>query len=467
MTDSQKQLEELKKLLDKADYHFAKGSEIWNSIGLDSPQLATKAAQAALAEYRKSADLLEPSRFLAFSSEIQNHISASRELALAHAASAESFLYDQWNDAGIKKIVELIQREIDHTKRAIRYLELSGSDEAASLASWRIHLRHSQGRQATLLARLAGREGRLIEARDLYKLAEEKFKQVMESYETEIPELASIEPETKETLERKREKIKQLGERVEASGICLTSMVLRTPEQPSSLPKEDLYRRAASNYYASASARSNLDAFEILNNRGSPHDADKKLEESIQLIYLAMEIFPGNLEFHQGLFNTWRARGELFGCLMEETEEYYHTQCPLAIMHYIGGWYVSPTLEYETLTCAVCDKDILECPHYPGQVVGNKVVRYEPQGANLTSVSVVDVPEDPCCRIEWISIPKRYFPPPPENNPVLRCLFCQAEKDQGKVNARLMDLPDWFEEKLENRYKQIARSKGYWIIDLD
>jgi hypothetical protein len=468
MGNLQKRLEELQGLLDSATEHFAAGSETWNAIGLDSPQFAVEAARAAQDEYQKAADLLEPSRFTLLSDDMQLLITANRELALAHAASAESFLYDEWSDDGLEKVVELIGQEIDHTEKAIRWFESSSSDETVLTSHLQMRILHSQGRRAGLLGRLASREGKLIEARDFYRWAEEKFRQQMKAYESEAPELAQVETKIREVLNHKQiQRLEKSEGSEEKHGVRWTVSLLRFSDQIAPLSNEDLYRRAASNYYANASLGANLDAFELLNQGGQPADVDKKLEESIELIKLAMESFPGHLEFHRVLFDAWRVRGKLFGCPIEETENFYHTQCPLAIMHFFGSWYASPTIEYDALICTVCGEDILECPHYPGQVVGEQVVQYHPQNPTLISASVVDVPEDPRCRIEWISIPKDHFPPPPENDPGLRCLICQQEEERGKMDLRLVDLPDWIEEKIDKRYEQIRSSKGYRVIHLD
>lgn len=460
MSDPRNDSAELNMLLEKAGAHFARGSAIWNHFGLDSPQLAEEAARSALEEYRSAAELLAPDRFRTLTEEVQHRIAANRELALAHASSAESFLYDELIDEELEKIIELTQQQAEHMQLAIQHLELSRLDEPSTLLNWQQEVLHIRGREATLLGRLAGRRRDLSAARTFYERAQDNFRKLMDMYEAETPALASIT----DAIQTVTAPSDRLEEGDSEGKIHFTALILVASRTSPPLPNEDLYRRAAANFYSNAALVAHVRAFQILKEGGPTEDAEAKFEKSIEHISSAMEVFPENLGFHEDLFNAWRARGEIFGCPIEETENYYHIRCPLAIMYHVGHWYVSPAIEYNSLECSVCGLDILECPHYPGESVDGKVVSYHPQNPRLISGSMVSVPEDPRCRIQWTSIPKHALPSPPEDGSELRCHLCTVDGDKDRITSRLIDLPEWAEQEANERYRQTMHSKRFRSI---
>lgn len=391
-------------------------------------------AQAAGSRYQHAADLLDPGLFESLDPEVRNRILADREHALAQVASMEFYARDSQDKMDLAGKVESTEREIHHLKKAVEYLSLSNTQDQDLLARLQRSLQFAQGRKATMSARIAGREGRFVEARDLYRTAEGEFRQIVEMYEDQIPELMSIRTHAENCLDKGWSS----NDDLEIDGFRASMLILALNEAHSPLSDEDLYRRAAANYYSNIAARRNLDAFVILNSGGIPQDAEKCLEDSIRFIYFAMDIFHGNLEFHRDLINAWRVRGELFGCPLEESDNYFHTRCPIAIIHFIKYWYASPTLEYESLACTVCDRDILDCPHYPGQVIDDQVVSYQRKNPYISSVSLVDVPKDPRCRVEWLSIPKKNLPARLNSGGETRCYICQLEKSEASATVEIV-----------------------------
>jgi len=117
---------------------------------------------------------------------------------------------------------------------------------------------------------------------------------------------------------------------------------------------------------------------------------------------------------------------------LPDKEKVAASGCPIAIKEFVGKWYVSPTLEYDFFRCTACGKDIFECSHLPGQEINGVSVRYQRQNLHITSASLVEIPEDPRCRIEWLSLPKDRFRARSEGNGELRCFICQRTEQESK-----------------------------------
>jgi hypothetical protein len=199
---------------------------------------------------------------------------------------------------------------------------------------------------------------------------------------------------------------------------------------------ESMYRRAAANLYSSAGTRCNIEALQFLTNGATARAIEAKLTQSIEFIYFAMEALPSNLEFHRDLINAWKIKGERFGCPLVETATAFHTKCPIAIKELVGKWYVSPTLEYEALVCSGCGKDALECTHLPGEEIDGVRVSYHRANPSIVSLSLVDIPEDPRCHIEWLSLPKNFFPSKPNNDSQPRCFICRRAVEEKELKKK-------------------------------
>jgi hypothetical protein len=457
--------EELFKLLEEAIRYYEGGLNIWSSVVIHYPQSIKEAVKLALANYHQAVELLESIATLSPPDTLHRMISGYRDAALAAAASVEAFLYDEWDDDQLETIVQLVNKGIRHKEQAVQHFSQLSEIEGSFTLGLEREILFEQARSTYLSARLAGRRSDLKEALSLYRLSCETYYQLMVLYESETPELKAIKEEAIKNLDRQREILWERNEEKLAVGIRWTAITFRFSSEPTGSPYEDIYRRAASNYFTANALIANLEGYEALSNGVNLQEIDSQLEKSIYSIYLAMEMFPDNLETHQDLLNNWRIRGELLGCPLKDGNEYYHAKCPLAIMHYIGAWYVSPTLEYDRLDCTVCGQDALQCPHYPGEIVEGQIVRYKRHSPIISSVSFVDIPEDPSCRVEWISIPKKYFTTSPAT-PRLQCRFCHPENFQGELKPLLINLPDAILAQVEKQYQQIIKSKRYRHIKL-
>ena len=416
MTDLTVAHHNIDSLIEASERHFAAATDIWNSFGVGSPQLQTDAAKAALVHYLKAAELLDLNNLATLSGEARLRLLAFRERVLAQAATMKQYAATDY-----KEQIKHLQDTLDHLKTAANFLSTAQSHDEALLFRVKMDALHTEGCQQVLFARVAARESRMSESISLYSAAEEKFNDQMVGYESQNPELIAVGAKIKDSLK------KSVGYEDEGNITSMSAhmILMRFDEPYQPLSDEDMYRRGAANLYSSAASRCNLEALQILEGQGSPRDIEAKLTESIDYVYLAMEAFPANLELHRDLINVWRIKGERFGCPFVESESAFHTRCPIAIKEFAGKWYTSPTLEYDSLACTVCDKDILECSHLPGQAIDGVTVRYQRRNLRITSASLVDVPEDPRCRIEWLSLPKNRFPPRSEPSEEFRCVICQ------------------------------------------
>src|SRR5207247_1807261 len=136
---------------------------------------------------------------------------------------------------------------------------------------------HTEGCQQVLCARVAARENRVSESISLYSAAEEKFKGLMNGYESQNQELIAVGAKIKDSL-KKNSDYEDEGN-ITSMSAHMILMRFDEPYQP--LSDEDMYRRGAANLYSSAASKCNLEAFEILEAQGSPRDIEAKLNEAI------------------------------------------------------------------------------------------------------------------------------------------------------------------------------------------
>jgi hypothetical protein len=408
---------DFEQILVESETHFSRATEIWNSFGVTSPQLQIDAARTALAMYERAAELLDVNHIAQLPLESRVQVLAFRERILAQVATMKHYSSSDYT----QKITQL-EDALEHFRRAEELLNESNSNDENRLFRLRMDALHTEGHQQMLRARVAAREHRNNEAIAHYKSAESKFIEQMNSYERRSADLKSV----RSTIEQSLEHEWKNESNVEITDMHARIIVMRFEEPYQPLSDEDMYRRAAANLYSSCGSRCNLEALEAFEQHRPLPEIEDKLTESIKFVCWAMEAVPANLEFHRDLINAWKIKGERFGCPLIETESAFHTNCPIAIKELAGKWYISPTFEYDGLTCVVCGKDILECPHLPGEEIDGQIVRYQRQNLRITSVSLVDIPEDPRCRIEWLSLPKDRFPRKARAGDQLRCFICQS-----------------------------------------
>lgn len=84
-------------------------------------------------------------------------------------------------------------------------------------------------------------------------------------------------------------------------------------------------------------------------------------------------------------------------CLVAEDGDDFVQECPVALGHIRLGFSVG--IEIEESHCSICEGDLWECPHVPGEMYdGLPVVRVVTR-AKLFEVSIVDRPDFPDARI--------------------------------------------------------------------
>ena len=200
-----------------------------------------------------------------------------------------------------------------------------------------------------------------------------------------------------------------------------------------------------------------------MQNRDSPQLIVEKIDAAIAYTYSGMEFFPDQLDFHQDLFDAYHMKGVLFGCPVPKRANYFYWVCPLAIMRFVGHWYLSAGIRCKAMICNVCGKDILECTHFPGQEVDGVIVEYTREGLSIEEVSIVDIPRDPQCRISEIKIPETFFDGMiPEgkaklDDGQLTCHLCDIEpQDLGKFPL-FVDLDVEGSDKARRKYMEILK----------
>lgn len=418
--------------VDAAESHFGRACEIWNAFGVGSPQLQAQAARAALDEYLRAIETLDSADLNALQKRDQLSVLSFRERLFAEAASMRFYASDTTDEQ-----LRHTRDSLHHLKQAAQLLNESKEKDDDLLFRVERDILFAQGYEQMICARVAGREQRLSEAVSSYRLAESAFLQVMNLYEHKDPRLKDLKSKI-ETSDKGPEDGDNKVEITEMSGrvICL-----RVDDELELASDESMYRRAAANLYSSAGTRCNIEALQLLTNGATALAIEAKLTQSIGFIYFAMEAIPTNLEFHRDLMNAWKIKGERFGCPLIETATAFHTKCPIAIKELVGRWYVSPTLEYSALVCSVCGKDALECTHLPGEEIDGVRVSYRRANPSIVSLSLVDIPEDPRCHIEWLSLPKKSFPSRPDKASQPRCFICRRAAEEKQLTQVTYDSP--------------------------
>jgi hypothetical protein len=84
-------------------------------------------------------------------------------------------------------------------------------------------------------------------------------------------------------------------------------------------------------------------------------------------------------------------------CILTEQGEDFTQDCPVALGHIRVG--LSIGAEIEESHCSICERDLWECPHVPGQEYDGQSVTRVITKARLFDVSLVDRPDFPDARI--------------------------------------------------------------------
>lgn len=89
-------------------------------------------------------------------------------------------------------------------------------------------------------------------------------------------------------------------------------------------------------------------------------------------------------------------------CVLTEDGDNFAQECPVALGHIRLGFSIGA--EIEESHCSICERDLWECPHIPGQVYDGQPVTRIITKARLFEVSLVDRPDFPDARITSQSI---------------------------------------------------------------
>ena len=193
-----------------------------------------------------------------------------------------------------------------------------------------------------------------------------------------------------------------------------------TPKCPEALAA---YSRALKSY--SDSIRSLI--------RDNREDAEKQVREALREMRKAFLYDDRPPVLSRRMHSIGRAVQEVFGCPLELKDGGYRINCPVYLLHFVGGFSVGGT---GTAICSVCGEPMLECDHVPGEIYRDVVARRSPGGLcmicgrekceheegisyesatafgimtdiDLDHIALVSQPEDPLCTVYGVSVSKR------------------------------------------------------------
>lgn len=158
---------------------------------------------------------------------------------------------------------------------------------------------------------------------------------------------------------------------------------------------------------------------ELLHSKNSYSDEEKELLYSggvfirgvIDYIFLAERVSVPGWNQDRGLVATvwkrlWDCNDRIKACNFNR--QLHLTQLILNLLsmlkkfyreNYGPGIYVSPETKVKYRECSICGRNIKECAHIPGRVYSGLPCRQICRDLEGLSVSLVDNPEDPRCRI--------------------------------------------------------------------
>jgi tetratricopeptide (TPR) repeat protein len=398
-------LDSFNKMMEEPVRLYDEGLNIWNRTGLNYAALSIEARDLSIALLSQAVDqldsLLENSLTVIQLSFIEAYIL----LANGQIRFIRSSCEDMTTPVSLQTKYSLLQDSIVLCEKAYTNFANLGAATDNFLNELKFSLLGNKAMSFMLLARILSRNGDVEGALDAYKQGEQLYETLLKLYENEIPELIEIRSKLNQRVENRNKKLDDK----EIDHISWEGHALRFDDDFGDLENLDIYRRTWANYFSVKGTQSLIEAQLLSAKRESPKVVADKIDAAISCIYGGMEFFPDQLNFHQDLFNAYHMKGILVGCPVPKRANYYYWQCPLAIMRFVGHWYLSAGIRYRTLTCSVCGKDILECTHFPGQEVDGVTVVYKREGYFLEEISIVDIPRDPQCRISEIKVPVNFF----------------------------------------------------------
>jgi tetratricopeptide (TPR) repeat protein len=434
---------------------------IWNRAGLNYAALSAEAKDVSVALLRQSIDLLSSLQKESLAQTQWSFVEAYILLTNAQILFIRSSCEDMATLEGLQAKYSLLEENIADREKAYSIFVDIGTVSDYFLNALRFSFLGDKAMGFMLLARILGRNGDVEGALDAYKQSEQLYEALLKLYEAENPVLIEIRNKLNQRIENEIRKI----DGKDIDHISVEGYAIRFGDDFGELDNLDVYRRTWANYFSVKSSQNLIEAQNLSTKRDSPQVVIEKIDNAISYIYSGMEFFPDQLDFHQDLFNAYHMKGFLFGCPVPRRANYYYWKCPLAIMRFVGHWYLSAGIRYRELICNVCGKDILECAHFPGQEIDGVTVVYKREGYILEEISIVDIPRDPKCRISGIKLPVTFFDGMTPKG--------KAQLDDGELICHLCDVEPSDLEKfpliidLDAESANKARKKYMTILGLD
>lgn len=454
-------LDTFNKILREPLQLYEQALAIWNRAGLNYEALSVEARDVSVALLRQAIDLLNSLREESLTPTQQSFVEAYILLANGQILYIQSSCEDMTTLESLQAKYSLLEESITVNEKAYSSFVEIGAASDYFLNGLKFSLLGNKAMSFMLLARVLSRNGDVEGTLDAYKNGEKLYETLLKLYEDETPALLEI----REKLNNRIENLDKKIDNKDIDHVSWEGHALRFDDDFPDIENLDIYRRTWANYFSVKGTQRLIEAQYLSAKRESPQIVVEKIDEAIFCIYSGMEFFPDQLDFHQDLFDAYHMKGVLFGCPVPKRANYYYWRCPLAIMRFVGHWYLSAGIRYRTLTCNICGKDILECTHFPGQEVDGVTVVYKREGYFLEEISIVDIPRDPQCRIGEIKVPANFFDGMIPKG--------KTQLDEGELICHLCDIetsdldkfPLFIDLDLENANK--ARRKYMTILGLD
>jgi hypothetical protein len=445
------------KLIEEPLRMYEHAISIWNRAGLNYVAISAEARDISTVMLQQSINLFTTLQKEGLTQTQQAIVYGYKQLINGQILFIRSSCEDIKTLESLQVKHSLLKDSIDLKDKAYAAFEETGVAQVQFMRGLRYSILGDKAMVAILFARICGRNGDIAGALFAYKQAEELLQNLLKLYEDDASELVDIKDKINLRVENRNKKI----DTKDIAHIALEGCLLKFDDDFGDFENLDIYRRTWANYYSVKGSQSLIEAQSLISKRGSSPIILEMIDTAISSIYIGMEFFPDQLDYHQDLFNAYHMKGILFGCPIPKNANYYYFSCPLAIIRLIGGWYLSAGIRYKAMVCNICGKDILDCLHSPGEVVDGVETEFRKEGLSLEEISIVDVPRDPQCRISAIKIPESFFDGmiPLDKAKLeagqLTCHLCDIEYSDLKKFPLLIDMDEDSSNSSRSRYLNI------------
>lgn len=458
MTDIYLDVDSFNNILAKPLRLYERGLLVWNRTGLNYRALMPQAKDISIAMLQQSVDLFESLKKEHLSPVQESFIGAHIQLANGQILFVLSSCEDMTTLESIQERYRLLMGSIELREKAYAAFTDTTVDNGKSfLRSLQLSILGDNAMALSLNARIHNRQKDFEGALNSFKESEDIYSLLLKNYEGDSPKLVDVSKKIHSRIQS-RDVYENKGD---IEGIEWGGYSIVFDDDFGEVPDLDMYQRIWANYYSVKASQHITNANILISQHNYQKLIVKEIDSAILYIYSAMEFFPNQLNFHQDLFNAYRMKGTMFGCAIPRRANFYYINCPLAIMRYVGHWYLSAGIRYKSLVCNVCGKDALDCQHTPGEVVDGTIVEYSREGLFLEEISIVDIPRDPRCRIKEIKIPVNFFDGIiPKGKTQLEegelfCHLCNVKPLELEKFPLLIDLGPESAEKARKKYMTI------------